>query len=175
MKMNKVLKQLKNIKKSYQTLIRENFEFKAKECVSCPTQGACCLDAHFVNVHITRLEAEAIQQVLGKFSEEKRAEIYRRIEETIEEYKLQTVGDTFAQTFACPLFERGIGCLVHETAKPLPCIQHACYEREEDLPPQFLQDYQTEKVEKLNREVYGDDWRWLPMPVWLILTNNEIG
>ena len=62
--MKRYLAQLKNIKDTYQTFIRENFEFKAKDCGACETKGACCLDAHFVNVHITRLEAEAVLQAL---------------------------------------------------------------------------------------------------------------
>ena len=28
--------------------------------------------------------------------------------------------------------------LVHAEAKPLPCIHHACYENEKDLPPDEL-------------------------------------
>ena len=62
---------------------------------TCKTPGACCLDAHFVNVHITRLEAAAIRNTIGRLSPEKQAEIYRSIEETIEKYGLEKSGDTF--------------------------------------------------------------------------------
>ena len=174
MKQENILTELKRIKTNYQNLIRDNFEFNAKSCATCETKGACCLDAHFVNVHITRLEAVAINEVLAKLSAEKQAQIVKRIEETIEKYNLTEEGDTFTQTFACPLFEPQIGCLIHNEGKPLPCIQHACYEREEDLPPQCLQDFAAQKVEKLNAEVYGEDWRWLPLPLWLkIIRNNS--
>jgi hypothetical protein len=120
-----------------------------------------------VNVHITRLEAAAIRQVLAKFPRERRDEIYRRIGETVEEYRLSDRGDTFRQKFACPLFEKGTGCLVHERGKPLPCIQHACYENAEDLPPDRLLEERAEAVERLNRRCYGEPSVWLPLPVWL--------
>jgi hypothetical protein len=163
--MKNKLEQLKNIKNSYQTLIRENFEFKAKSCVTCETKGVCCTDAHFVNVHITQLEAVAIIEKLNQT--EKLAEILPRISKTILTYDLNENGDTFKQTFACPLFEKHIGCLIHNDAKPIPCITHACYERKEDLPPQFLQDRITKKVEDLNEEIYAEKPKWLPLPLWL--------
>ena len=159
------LEQLKNIKDSYRNLIRENFEFNAKSCVTCDTKGVCCTDAHFVNVHITQLEAVAIIETLTKL--EKLDEVLPRVSDTISTYNLNETGDTFKQTFACPLFEKNVGCLVHDTAKPIPCITHACYNREEDLPPQFLEDRITQKVEKLNAEIYGENAKWLPLPVWL--------
>jgi hypothetical protein len=159
------LEKLKNIKTSYQTLIRENFEFKAKSCITCDTKGICCTDAHFVNVHITELEASAIIKTLENL--EKLDEVLPRVSDTISTYNLNEDGDTFAQTFACPLFEKNVGCLVHADAKPIPCITHACYDRKEDLPPQFLQDRITQKVESLNEEVYGEKAKWLPLPLWL--------
>ncbi len=145
--------------------IKTGYEQKAKDCLTCETQGECCLDAHFVNVHITRLEAAAIRRVLGRFSDERQAEIYERIDETIAKYDLSVSGDTFAKTYACPLFEKGIGCLVHEEGKPLPCIQHACYENKEDLPPDHLQTEQERLVTDLNRRTYGVAATWLPLPV----------
>ena len=160
--------ELNRIKSSYQKFIKDNFEFAAQDCRTCPTFGACCTDAHFVNVHITRLEAVAIRETLeNKLTESERQKAYKRAKETIEKYDLKVQGDTFSQTFACPLFEPKIGCLVHGEAKPVPCIQHACYERPEDLPPQCLQERTEARVEKLNQEVYGEDWRWLPLPFWL--------
>jgi hypothetical protein len=159
------LEKLKNLKTSYQTLIRENFEFKAKSCITCDTKGVCCTDAHFVNVHITRLEAVAIIKTLENLK--KLDEVLPRVSDTISTYGLNENGDTFEQTFACPLFEKNVGCLVHADAKPIPCITHACYDRKEDLPPQFLQDRITQKVEELNEEVYGEKTKWLPLPLWL--------
>ena len=82
------LNKLTQIKVNYQSLISENFEFNAKSCLTCETKGACCLDAHFVNVHITELEAVAIKEKLATFSTEKQREIYQRISETIEKYNI---------------------------------------------------------------------------------------
>lgn len=161
------LTELRRVKDSYRNFIRDNFEFAAQDCGTCQTFGACCTDAHFVNVHITRLEASAIRETLERLPENERQKVYERAAETVEKYNLTTEGDTFAQTYSCPLFEPKVGCLVHAEAKPAPCIQHACYERQEDLPPNCLQENAERKIEKLNQEVYGDDWRWLPLPLWL--------
>jgi hypothetical protein len=162
--MEEVLAQLKNIKDAYRAFIRENFEFKAKDCGVCETKGACCQDAHFVNVHITRLEAEAILQNLDKMG--KTDAVLQRSRQAVERYGLKEEGDTYKQTFSCPLFEKEIGCLVHEEGKPAPCIQHACYENKEDLPPQFLQDRVEIKIEALNKDAYGENAKWLPLPLW---------
>src|SRR5687768_13803030 len=128
------LLKLHRLKNELQDFIRRNYEQKAKNCSTCEMKGACCLDAHFVNVHITRLEAVAIREALGKLNIEKQKEIYERVEKTIEKYNLKPSGDTFLKTYACPLFEKEAGCLVHLTGKPAPCIQHACYENKKDLP-----------------------------------------
>ncbi len=167
----KGLKELKKLKTAYQNFIKTRYEPEAQDCQTCPTKGACCIDAHFVNVHITKLEAVAIGEALGKLSAEKQAKIYGRAEETVEKYNLKTSGDTFEQTFACPLFEKGVGCLVHFEGKPAPCISHACYENEEDLPPEYLQEAIENKIERLNRRTYGNASMWLPLPVWLGLIN----
>lgn len=161
------LQDLQKLKKDYQSFIAENYEHKAQSCAACPTKGACCLDAHFVNVHITRLEAVTIKNALLKLSEEKRGEIYRRIAETVEKYDLKSDGDSFAKTYACPLFEKNVGCLVHEDGKPAPCISHACYENRADLPPENLQETIENKIERLNRRTYGEVWNYAPLPVWL--------
>ena len=161
------LLKLQRIKTDFQALIRENYEHRAKDCAVCPVQGACCTDAHFVNVHITKLEAVAIEKTLEKLGEETRREVFQRAGETIEKYNLNAEGDTFAQTYSCPLFERGVGCLVHSAAKPAPCIQHACYQNKEDLPPDELQTETEMKVEKLNKLTYHRDAVWLPIPLWL--------
>lgn len=167
------LAELRRTKIAYQTFIRDNFEFAAQDCNTCSTFGACCTDQHFVNVHITRLEAAAIKESIENnpnlTAEEKQA-VFERAANAIKKYDLTDAGDTFDQTFACPLFVHKIGCLVHDGgAKPAPCIQHACYENKADLPPDCLQDSIENKTEKLNRATYGEDWRWLPLPVWLDL------
>jgi hypothetical protein len=163
--MHEFLAQLKNIKDSYRAFIRENFEFKAKDCGVCETKGACCQDEHFVNVHITRLEAEAI--LFAMKEKGKLDEVRARNIKTIARYGLKEQGDTYRQTFSCPLFEKDTGCLVHAEGKPVPCIGHACYENKDDLPPQFLQDRIELKIEKLNNEAYGGETKWLPLPLWL--------
>jgi hypothetical protein len=160
------LEKLQMIKDEYRAEIASGYEHRAKSCVTCETQGACCLDAHFVNVHITRLESVSIRKTLENLPGPNREKVYRRIDETIEKYDLSAAGDTFAQTYACPLFEKGTGCLVHETGKPLPCIQHACYENKADLPPDQLLAGREETVVRLNIRVYGSA-SWLPLPLWL--------
>lgn len=161
----RALERLQEVKDEYAALIRETYEHKAKSCLTCDTKGACCLDEHFVNVHITRLEALAIRRALARLPEEKQDQIYERTEKAIDRYGLDLEGDSFARTYACPLFEPEVGCLVHHEGKPLPCISHACYEREEDLPPNELQADRERQVESLNRQVYGEPVRWLPLPV----------
>lgn len=161
----RALEKLHGLKICFAERVTKEFAHKAKNCLTCETQGACCLDAHFVNVHITRLEATAIRRVLGRFSAEKQAEIFGRIDETIEKYDLTAVGDTFAKTYACPLFEKGKGCLVHREGKPLPCIQHACYENKNDLPPDELLAEQEGRVTNLNRRTYGAEAVWSPLPL----------
>lgn len=165
------LEKLQNLKTNYRSFIKNNFEHRAADCAVCPTKGACCLDAHFVNVHITRLEAVAIRKTLENLTEDKQREIYERARETIEKYDLKSEGDTFEKTFACPLFEKGTGCLVHENAKPAPCISHACYENQADLPPEYLQERIEISIEKLNKKTYGNAPNLLPLPVWIDLVS----
>ena len=160
------LAKLRKLKNDFRTGVQQNYEYRAKNCATCETQGACCLDAHFVNVHITRLETVLIREELGKLSPERQNEINKRIAETVEKYDLDADGDTFQKTFACPLFEKGVGCLVH-SVKPAACIAHACYERKEDLPPDELQAETEEKIERLNKQTYKNFPRWLPLPVYL--------
>lgn len=160
------LVKLQKLKDDYREAIAAGYEHKAKSCLTCETQGACCLDAHFVNVHVTRLEAVSVRQTLAALPLEKQEDVYRRVEDTIEKYNLHAEGDTFAKTYACPLFEKGTGCLVHTTGKPLPCIQHACYENKGDLPPDELLAEQEVLVEDLNTRVYGRS-SWMPLPLWL--------
>jgi hypothetical protein len=172
----KALTRLQRVKASYRSLIKLDYEHAAEDCATCPTRGACCTDAHFVNVHITRLEAVAIRETLARtprLTEAERRAVYSRARETVERYGLRAAGDTFAQTYACPLYEPSVGCLVHARAKPAACIQHACYENWEDLPPLRLQTRAEHRVEQLNREVYGAAWAWLPTPLWLTLLDPQ--
>ena len=158
------LEKLHELKSDFARRIRSGYEHRAKSCSTCETPGACCLDAHFVNVHITKLEAKAIRNVIDVLPEGRRAEIATRIEETISKYDLNEA-DSFSRTYACPLFEKGIGCLVHERGKPIPCITHACYENREDLPPDSLLIEAEERVDELNEGVYRRPTSWLPLPI----------
>lgn len=170
------LAQLQRIKAAYQSFIKLNYEHAAEDCRTCPTRGVCCTDAHFVNVHITRLEAVAIRETLRRtprLTEAGRRAVYQRAREAVERFNLRAAGDTFRQTFSCPLYEPSVGCLVHARAKPAPCIQHACYENWEDLPPASLQSRTEHRVEQLNTEIYGTAWAWLPLPLWLSLIDAE--
>ena len=58
------LEKLRRLKDDFAVRIRLDFENKAKSCMTCETPGACCLDAHFVNVRISRLEAAAIRNAI---------------------------------------------------------------------------------------------------------------
>ncbi|MET0647310.1 MAG: hypothetical protein ABW208_11860, partial [Pyrinomonadaceae bacterium] len=168
------LARLKRGKVSFQTHIKLNYEHRALSCRACPTPGVCCTDAHFVNVHITRLEAVAIRDTLAltpRLGEDDRRAVYVRAREAVARYGLAPSGDTFAQTFSCPLFSKGVGCLVHQRAKPAPCVQHACYEDWSDVPPLDAQWREEGRIERLNTEVYGSAWEWLPLPVWLTLVD----
>ena len=165
---------LKRGKVRFQTHIKLNFEHRALSCRACPTPGVCCTDAHFVNVHITRLEAVAIRDTLAltpRLSEDERRAVYLRAQAAVGRYGLASSGDTFAQTFSCPLFLKGVGCLVHQRAKPAPCVQHACYEDWSDVPPLDAQWREEGRIERLNAEAYGAAWEWLPLPVWLTLVD----
>ena len=165
---------LQRSKAAYRSHIKLHYEPAAKDCKTCPTQGICCTDEHFVNVHITRLEAVAIRETLvrtPRLSEQERRAVYQRAHETVARYNLHTGGDTYKQTYSCPLFQPGVGCLVHQRAKPAPCIQHACYENWEDVPPTELQWRAEHRVEHLNEQVYGTAWAWLPTPFWLTLVD----
>jgi hypothetical protein len=165
---------LKRGKAAFQTYVKLNYEHRALDCRVCPTPGVCCTDAHFVNVHITRLEAVAIRDTLARtprLSEDERRAVYIRAHEAVGRYGLTLNGDTLAQTFSCPLFVKTVGCLVHQRAKPAPCVQHACYEDWADVPPLDAQWREEKHIERLNTEVYGSAWEWLPLPVWLTLVD----
>ena len=160
---SKALRELRKIKENLRTEIRENYEHRAQDCAACPTRGICCVDAHFVNVRITKLEAVAIRETLKKLGAKKSGEVFRRAENAVENYQLANGGETFA----CPLFEKNVGCLVHGEAKPAPCIQHACYENQADLPPDELLVVAENEIDLLNRRTYGKNPARLPLPLWL--------
>ena len=151
---------LSEIREEFREKISRDYEFRAKDCESCEVQGSCCTDAHFVNVKISRLDAAAIRRALTDLPEELLERVVARNRSVLE-------GLDSSESYACPLFEPGFGCLVHETAKPLPCINHACYERKEDLPPDELLTKAEEKINRLNTAVYSRDWNWKPIPEWI--------
>jgi hypothetical protein len=172
------LARLQREKAAYRSHIKVNYEPAARSCSDCPTPGVCCTDAHFVNVHITRLEAVAIRETLKRtprLDDAARRAVYRRARLAVERYGLHasSLSDTYAQTYSCPLFAPGVGCLVHARAKPAPCIQHACYENWEEMPPVRLQWRTERRVELLNEKTYGAAWAWLPTPLWLALVDPD--
>ncbi|HJR08901.1 MAG TPA: hypothetical protein VJ842_16710 [Pyrinomonadaceae bacterium] len=173
------LARLQREKVAYQSHIKVNYEPAARDCRTCPTAGVCCTDAHFVNVHITRLEAVAMRETLRRtprISEAERRAVYARARLAVERYNLHASAaacDTYAQTYSCPLFAQGVGCLVHARAKPAPCIQHACYDNWEEMPPVALQWRAERRVELLNEKTYGTAWAWLPTPLWLTLVDPD--
>lgn len=164
----KAFDQLRIVQRRYAEQIREEYEHRALPCSSCSTPGACCLDAHFVNVHVSKLEARMIRSAIDGFDEKLRQKVVERTTEAILKYKLSSDGDTYARKFACPLFEKGVGCLVHETGKPVACMTHACYENEQDLPPDELQTAQEQKIDNLSTRVYGQRDPWLPLPLAIL-------
>ena len=96
-----------------------------------------------------------MKQALGELSLETQKDVRERTADCITTYKLDKAIDTETATYACPLFEKGVGCLVHETSKPLPCIAHACYESQADLPPDELLDAAELAIYGLNIRTYG--------------------
>lgn len=159
------LERLAKVRSDFKRQIAENYEHRAKPCSQCSTPGACCLDQHFVNVRISRLEATAIKQRLEEMSDGLRASVLARSEDAVERYGLEV---DQSKTYACPLYHSGIGCLVHNAAKPLPCIAHACYEKSEDLPPDSLLSENEVAIDDINERVYGRSADWLPIPLAIL-------
>src|SRR5205823_13661589 len=98
------LARLQRSKAAFQTHVKLNFEHRAVDCRACPTPGVCCTDAHFVNVNITRLEAVAIRETIGRtprLTDEERRAVYIRAREAVGRYGLSASGDTFARTVSC--------------------------------------------------------------------------
>ncbi|MEQ1923979.1 MAG: hypothetical protein ABL952_15845 [Pyrinomonadaceae bacterium] len=159
------LAKLDTVRSDFRAMIEQQYEHRAKPCAVCETPGACCLDEHFVNVHVSRLEAVAMRSAIADLPIQTQKAIRERTTKTIEKYKLDEAIDTRTATYACPLFEKGTGCLVHDTAKPLPCIMHACYSSEADLPPDELLDEAELAVNKLNARTFGHTTEHLPIPM----------
>lgn len=159
------LAKLDTLRSDFRAMIEQQYEYRAKPCAVCETPGACCLDEHFVNVHVSRLEAVAIGKAVTVLPAEMQKAVRERTAKTIEKYKLDEAIETRTATYACPLFEKGVGCLVHYTAKPLPCIMHACYSSDVDLPPDELLDEAELAVSKLNARTYGKTTEHLPIPL----------
>jgi hypothetical protein len=160
----RALKMLDEIRAKFRANVLP-YEMQAKPCSKCDTPGSCCVDAHFVNVRVSRHEARQIVDVINDMPPVERQSVFNRIDNAIDEYGLDRDSDNAAFTYACPLFDTSRGCLVHDRAKPLPCIHHACYERREDLPPDHLLAEQQGLIEALNLKTYGRSEPWLPIPV----------
>jgi Fe-S-cluster containining protein len=158
------LVRLRKLKGNFREIIKKRYEYRAKSCRTCEHQGICCLDESFVNVHITKLEAVLILEEIKKMPPEKQKFLKQKNSETVAKYGLRN--DDSSKTFACPFFQKGLGCLIHDV-KPLACIQHACYDKEEFLPPDSLQEEYEERIERLNKQVYRKPAIWLPLPVWI--------
>lgn len=170
------LARLRRLKQRFAQYIGKTYGHLAADCAVCPTP--CCADAQFVNVHVVRLEAEAMLETLRrspKHGPDKVREVVARARAAVARYGLTETGDTFAQTYACPLFERGVGCLVHWKAKPAACIQHGCYERWEDLPETGTQRAVERRAAALDESVHGAPAVWLPIPLWIAKLSAEPG
>ncbi|OYT72493.1 MAG: hypothetical protein CFK52_04625 [Chloracidobacterium sp. CP2_5A] len=168
------LARLRRLKQRFARYIGRAYGHLAADCAGCPTP--CCADAQFVNVNIARLEAEAMLATLrqsAKRGPEKAREVIARARVAVARYGLTETGDAFEKTYACPLFERGVGCLVHWKAKPAACIQHGCYERWEDLPETGTQRAVERQVAALDEAAYGAPSVWLPIPLWLAKLASE--
>jgi hypothetical protein len=171
------LARLKRVKDRFSAYIATRYAWRAKDCSGCPTP--CCADAEFVNVNITRLEGVAILRTLTqspRVTPEHFERILARARAAVRDYGLDASRDTFATTYACPLFEPGRGCLVHYKAKPAPCIQHGCYDRWQDLPDELELARAERQIAHLNRELYGGDesaWGFRTIPAWLVALAGE--
>ena len=162
------LNAVESLRNDFREIIESTYESKAKDCLTCEVQGICCTDEHFVNVQITRLDAEAIGESLLKMSSNTYEKVISR-----NKTALRSLQNNPEATYSCPLFEPNIGCLVHETAKPFACINHACYESPDDLPPDELLETVESKLNKLNDRVYRSNWSWLPIPLWIERLNQK--
>ena len=147
------IKQLANVREEFRRELAKDYEHRARPCSSCTTPGECCLDEHFVNVRVSRLEVTAIRTAVSDLHENLRSAVFARLERI----------EPDAEFYSCPLYHPGIGCVVHNTAKPMPCIAHACYERKEDLPPDELLSARELEIDELNRKVFGRGQTLIPI------------
>ena len=161
---NQALARLGVIRDGVTKTIRDVYEHKAAPCATCSTPGACCLDEHFVNVRISRIEAVAINAVIDALPEERSGAVRERIDRAIAEYDLRSDAE-HDNKFACPLFEKELGCLVHDVAKPIPCIVHACYESAADLPPSAITEAAELAIDRLNTQTYLRAQPLMPIPL----------
>lgn len=162
---NKSFEKVREIKARHRSAVQDDYEFKAKDCVTCETKGACCLDAHFVNVRVSHLESVLMIEELKKLPAAMFSEVTDRIDAAIETFQLMDRRDETA-TYSCPLFEPSVGCLVHEV-KPVPCVQHACYEKESDLPPESLREEAELEIDRIVRRTYGKSLPLKSIPIAL--------
>ena len=161
------LVRLTRINRELVARVRSDYEHRALQCGVCPTPGACCRDSGFVNVRISRLEAEQIASALEALPEQLRRRVGQRVDAAIERHELSSERDAFTQRFSCPLYEHGLGCLVHYASKPVPCIVHACYADPSHFPPDEIRDAAEMSIDRLNRQVYSDSAAPMPLPLAL--------
>ena len=161
------LRKLARVRESFRGMINLNFEPKAKNCLTCEEQGVCCTDEHFVNVRVTSLEGDAIARAVRDLPEALRQRVFERNGRVARRIQNLRMSGSEDPGYSCPLFEPGLGCLVHSTAKPLPCIAHACYESRDDLPPEELLEKAEREVALLNNRAYGFGWTLREIPFWL--------
>src|SRR5688572_3021526 len=95
----KGIERLAGVREEFAREIRTGFEHRAKACSACDTPGACCLDEHFVNVRVTRLEGQAITRRLADLPAAMREKVRLRAEEAIERHRLDETTDP-AKTYA---------------------------------------------------------------------------
>ncbi|REJ75287.1 MAG: hypothetical protein DWQ47_07315 [Acidobacteria bacterium] len=164
---NKAIELLKEVRERFRSTVKTRYETRAKDCGTCEVRGSCCVDEHFVNVHISSLEAAAIKKSVKEMPEAMRRRVIKKAGAESKRFKDEAGTDSFYFTYSCPLYDRNKGCLVHKSAKPLPCINHACYEKKEDLPPERLLESAERQVGVLNSRVYGNAWTLEPIPVWI--------
>lgn len=160
------IERLAKLREKFRRVVSRDYETKARDCSACDVRGICCTDRHFVNVRVTTLEAAAINEAVERLPPVFQKNVALRTSRALEQVSSSSA-DGGPATYSCPLFEPSVGCLVHESSKPLPCIHHACYENVKDLPPDSLLDDYQKKVARLNSRTFGNVWALDPIPVAL--------
>src|SRR5690606_42043668 len=100
---SKAIKALVSGRREFASGVATRYEHAAKSCATCETPGACCLDAHFVNVRITRLEAAAIRKTIADLPEDLRETVVERAQDAVKRFDLN---EASTGTYACPLLDR---------------------------------------------------------------------